>query len=58
MVYVLRIFGEEEDPQHILRGIMGMYLLIVCHEASVMFVGEDGGFIEGRGSKSFIVGVG
>jgi hypothetical protein len=49
---------KKKTPNIYLGGITGMYLLIFCHEASVMFVGEEGGFIEGRGSKSFIVGVG
>jgi hypothetical protein len=33
-------------------------LLIFYHEASVMLVGEEGGFVKGGGSKSFIIGVG
>jgi hypothetical protein len=33
-----------------------MYLLLLGHEACVMLVGEEGGFVEGGGSQSFIVG--
>jgi hypothetical protein len=35
-----------------------MYILLFCYEASVMLVGEEGGFVKGGGSKSFIIGVG
>jgi hypothetical protein len=36
---------------------MRVYLLIFCHEASVMLVGEEGGFVEGGGGKSLVVRV-
>jgi hypothetical protein len=34
-----------------------MYLLLLSHEASMAFVGEERRLVEGRGSQSFIVGV-
>jgi hypothetical protein len=37
---------------------MRVYLLLFCHEASVMLVGEKRGLVEGRGNKSLIVKVG
>jgi hypothetical protein len=37
---------------------MRAYLLRFCHEASVMLVGEEGGFVEGGGRKSLVVVVG
>jgi hypothetical protein len=35
-----------------------MYLLLLRHEASVSPVREEGGLVEGGGSKSLIIGVG
>jgi hypothetical protein len=57
MVYII-IITFFITRRGILRGIAVTYLLLLCHEASVMLVREEWGFVEGRGSKSFIVGVG
>jgi hypothetical protein len=34
-----------------------MYLLLLSHEASMSLIGEEGGLVEGGGSKSLIVRV-
>jgi hypothetical protein len=38
-------------------GISNTYLLLLSHEASMAFVGEERRLVEGRGSQSFIIGV-
>jgi hypothetical protein len=35
-----------------------VYLLLLSHEASVVLIGKEGGFVEGGGSECLIVEVG